>query len=46
MTAYKEITITYLPIFGFNNDFVTAELLDLNLDVRLFFIRDPRSLLP
>lgn len=37
--------IAHLPVFGFNNDFVTAELLHLNLNVRLFFIRDPGSLL-
>lgn len=37
--------VTHPPIFGFNSDFVTAGLLDLDLDVRLFFIRDPGSLL-
>lgn len=35
----------YLPIFGLPNDFVTADLLDLNLNVSLFFIRDPSAFL-
>lgn len=39
-------TLTYPPVFGFHDDFVTFELLDLNLDVRLFVVRDPGSFLP
>lgn len=35
----------YPAIFGLNNDFVTADFLDLDLNVSLFFIRDPSSLL-
>lgn len=37
--------ISYLPVFGFNDDFVAAALSDLDLDVGLFLIRDPGSLL-
>lgn len=37
--------MTCPSFLGFNNDFVTAELLDLNLDVRPLFVRDPGSFL-
>lgn len=39
-------TFVHLPVFGFNDDFVAAALSDLDLDVGLFLIRDPGSLLP
>lgn len=37
---------SYPAIFGFNDDFVATSLSDLDLDVGLFLIRDPGSLLP
>lgn len=45
VTAACREAVTYPPIFGFNDDFVTFELLDFNLDVGFFFIRDPGSFL-
>lgn len=38
-------TVTYPPIFGFNDDFVTFELLDFDLDVGFFIVGDPGSFL-
>lgn len=42
--AFRE-TVTYPPVFGLHQDFVTFELLDFNLDVDFFLIGDPGSLL-
>lgn len=48
MTFFKLISFSfffYPPIFGLDDDFVAAALPDLNLDVGLFLIRYPGSLL-
>ena len=36
----------YFPILGLNNNFVTPGLLELHLNVSIFFIRDPGCFLP